>query len=223
MERFLVSVFAVAVLSGCAGDGTGLDENGRPLVPGVAVSPGDAAVVVGSTVQMGAQTSDAAGNPTTDPVSWSVEDGTVASVSTDGLVTGINPGATEVVATSNMAMAFASITVVASAGFTADVQAIFNTSCAFANGCHAGPSPQQGQDLSAGNAYASIVNVASMELPTMLRINPGDPLSSYLVHKIRGTHLSVGGQGVRMPFGGQLTQNEIDIVRAWVQNGAPNN
>jgi len=32
-----------------------------------------------------------------------------------------------------------------------------------------------------------------------------------------------GITGARMPFGGQLTQAEIDQLRAWVTAGAPNN
>lgn len=223
MKQFLVRVLALVVLVGCAGDGTGLDENGRPLAAGVAVEPDDAAVVVGGEVRFEATTTDAAGHPTNNPVSWSAADETVATVDGTGLVTGVSAGSTTVTAQSGSAGRSVTVVVVASATFAADVQNIFNASCAFANGCHAGPGPPQGQDLSPGNAYANIVNVASMELPSMLRINPGDPLTSYLVHKIRGTHLEVGGTGVRMPFGGQLAPADIDIVRAWVQDSAPNN
>ena len=68
------------------------------------------------------------------------------------------------------------------------------------------------------------MNVASTELPTMDRIEPGDPDNSYLVHKIQGTQASVGGTGERMPLGRPaLTQEQIDIIRAWIADGAMNN
>jgi hypothetical protein len=111
----------------------------------------------------------------------------------------------------------------AGVSFCADVQPIFTASCAF-SGCHAGPAAQLGQNLSVGNAYASIVNVPSVEVPALDRVEPGDPDASYLVHKIEGTFASVGGSGGRMPLGqGALPQADIDVIRAWIAAGAPNN
>jgi hypothetical protein len=107
--------------------------------------------------------------------------------------------------------------------FAADVQPIFTANCAF-SGCHAGPSPQLGQNLSAGNAYASIVNVPSQEAAGLDRVEPFDPEASYLVHKIQGTFVSVGGSGGRMPLGqGALPDADIQTIRAWIADGAPNN
>jgi hypothetical protein len=107
--------------------------------------------------------------------------------------------------------------------FERDIQPIFTANCAL-SGCHAGTLPQQGQNLSEGVAYQNIVNVASSERPGMKRVLPFQPDSSYLVHKIQGTQLSVGGSGERMPLGGAaLTQSQIDIIRAWILAGAKNN
>jgi hypothetical protein len=107
--------------------------------------------------------------------------------------------------------------------FCADIQPIFTANCAF-SGCHAPPSPQLGQNLSAGNAYASIVNVTSAEVPTLDRVEPFDPEGSYLVHKIQGTFPGVGGSGGRMPRGqGALPEADIQLIRAWIADGAPNN
>lgn len=104
-----------------------------------------------------------------------------------------------------------------------DVQPIFTANCAFA-GCHAGTNPALGQNLSSGQAYASIVNVASQEAPALKRVLPLLPDSSYLVHKIQGTQGTVGGSGGRMPLGGApLGENEIATIRAWITAGAPNN
>jgi hypothetical protein len=107
-----------------------------------------------------------------------------------------------------------------------EVQPILNQNCAI-SGCHVGatPPPQpQGMNLAQGLMYGNTVNVASTELPTMDRIEPSQPDMSYLIHKIQGTHLGIGGTGQRMPLGGApLTQEQIDAIRTWVSAGAPNN
>jgi hypothetical protein len=106
---------------------------------------------------------------------------------------------------------------------SADVQPILTTSCAL-SGCHAGANPQEGQNLSDGQTFSNVVNVASNELPTMDRVQPGQPDSSYLVHKIQGTHLQIGGSGERMPLGrSALSASEIALIRAWIQEGAKSN
>jgi hypothetical protein len=90
--------------------------------------------------------------------------------------------------------------------------------------CHTGvgASLPGVQNLTAGNTYANIVNVASIEVPALMRIKPGDPDNSYLVQKIQG---SPGIVGVRMPANGPpyLTATQIAEVRAWVAAGALNN
>jgi hypothetical protein len=54
-----------------------------------------------------------------------------------------------------------------------------------------------------------------------MRVAPGDPETSYLVHKLDGRSSIVGS---RMPQGGPfLSTTEINAVRAWVTAGAPNN
>lgn len=78
-------------------------------------------------------------------------------------------------------------------------------------------------NLSAGQAYGNTVNVESLERAGMDRIEPGAPDDSYLVHKIQGTQADVGGSGVRMPVGGQLTQAEIETIRSWIAAGAADN
>jgi len=85
--------------------------------------------------------------------------------------------------------------------------------------CHSGASAPRGLRLDAGNSFSMIVNVASVEVPALKRIDPGNPDNSYLVQKIQGT----AAVGVRMPANGPpfLTQAQIDQVRAWVAAGAP--
>lgn len=84
--------------------------------------------------------------------------------------------------------------------------------------CHVGAAAPRGLRLDAGNSYALLVNVASVEVPALMRVNPGNPDMSYLVQKIAGT-AAVGG---RMPLGGPpLPQDRIDLVRQWIAAGAP--
>jgi hypothetical protein len=93
---------------------------------------------------------------------------------------------------------------------------IFTPMC---TGCHAGANAPQGLRLDAANSFAMLVNVASAEVPGLLRVNPGNPNQSYLVQKIEGT----AAVGVRMPANGPpfLTQTQIDLVRSWISAGAP--
>lgn len=97
-----------------------------------------------------------------------------------------------------------------------EIQAtIFTPIC---TNCHIGAGAPQGLRLDAANSYALLVNVASNEVPALLRVNPGNPDASYLVQKIQG-NAAVGG---RMPLGGQpLPQDRIDLVRSWIAAGAP--
>jgi methionine-rich copper-binding protein CopC len=93
---------------------------------------------------------------------------------------------------------------------------IFTPIC---SGCHQGANAPQGLRLDAGNSYALLVSVASAEVPGLMRVNPGNPDTSYLVQKIQGT----AAVGVRMPANGPpyLSQTQIDLVRGWIAAGAP--
>lgn len=101
---------------------------------------------------------------------------------------------------------------------------IFTPIC---SGCHTGVGTTLPgvQNLTAGHTFASIVGVASIEQPTLMRIKPNDPTNSYLIQKIEGT----AATGARMPFGCPavgnpcLDQATIDQVKAWVSQGALNN
>ncbi len=103
-----------------------------------------------------------------------------------------------------------------------DVQPIFTGNCAL-SGCHAGSSPEQGMSLAAGQAFSNVVNVTAGQA-SMNRVTPNQPDSSYLVHKVQGTHLTAGGSGSRMPLNrSPLSQSDIDLIRDWIQAGAQSN
>ena len=74
-------------------------------------------------------------------------------------------------------------------------------------------------DLSSVNAsFSSLVNIASFQEPTILRVAVADADNSYLIHKLEGT----SAQGSQMPQGGPfLDQAMIDVIRLWIDTGAP--
>ena len=97
---------------------------------------------------------------------------------------------------------------------------IFDRKCAI-EGCHIGsgaPPIGNGMDLARGKTFGNTVNIPSAERPTLFRIEPGNADSSYLVLKIEGAPGIVGQQ---MPFGrSPLSQDEIDVIRQWIDGGA---
>jgi hypothetical protein len=132
----------LAWLTGCAGNGQGLDQGGRPLTPG-----------------------------------------------------GTNGG-------------------VLTADFDSIQRNVFTPIC---TACHAGSNAPQGLHLDAVNSYSQLVGVASVEVPSLLRVKPGDPDNSYIVQKLEG-HAAVGAQ---MPFGGPpLPAATIAVLRQWIGDGA---
>lgn len=136
----------ICALSGCAGDGTGLDANGRPLD-----GSGDG------------------GSDTLQPTFQSIQDH------------------------------------------------VFTPIC---TACHAGAAAPLGLRLEAGASYALLVGAASVEVPALMRVQPGNPDASYLIHKLEGT-AEVGG---RMPLNGTpLPQATIDVIRQWITDGATDN
>jgi hypothetical protein len=90
--------------------------------------------------------------------------------------------------------------------------------------CHTnvGRNPSGGLNLVHALAYDQIVNVASARKAGVIRVIPGDPENSYLVHKIEGR---TGIVGARMPISGPpfLTDGQILILKRWIALGAPRN
>jgi hypothetical protein len=84
--------------------------------------------------------------------------------------------------------------------------------------CHIGASAPEGLQLDADHSYALLVGVASAEQPSVLRVEAGDPDSSYIIRKLEGVSTISGG---RMPLGGPyLDQATIDVIKQWITNGA---
>ena len=69
---------------------------------------------------------------------------------------------------------------------------------------------------SADDSFANLVDVDSLQNPTIKRVAPGDPDNSYLIQKLEGT-----APMAQMPFGGTpLDPAIISNIRTWISNGA---
>ena len=104
------------------------------------------------------------------------------------------------------------------ATFTRVQNEIFTPTCGRI-ACH-NPIGQQSQlVMTPGRAYNEIVNVASVEMPSLKRVAPGDVANSYLYRKITGAGIT----GDRMPQTlPPLSDAEIALIRNWIRRGAPN-
>ena len=93
---------------------------------------------------------------------------------------------------------------------------VFTPTCATV-GCHSGGMPAGTLDLTDGNSYANLVNVLAVNANAngLLRVEPDNPDDSYLIRKLENT----GNVGL-MPPTASLPQNDIDVIRLWITNGA---
>ena len=95
--------------------------------------------------------------------------------------------------------------------YDSEIQPIFNNNC---TSCH---GTSGNLDLSQGNSYTNLVNVASSGYSGFQRVKPGDPMNSVLHQKIVGNT----SFGDRMPKGGSaLAQADEEKIKNWIQNGA---
>jgi hypothetical protein len=83
--------------------------------------------------------------------------------------------------------------------------------------CHSGAAAPLGFRLDAEASYAMLVNAPSVEVPALLRVSPGDPDGSYLIHKLEGR----AAVGARMPLNAPpLPDATIQVIRQWIADGA---
>lgn len=115
-----------------------------------------------------------------------------------------------------------------------DIQPIFDANCIR---CHAGAAAPLGLDLREGLSFGNLVNQPSLEFVGHMRVNPGDSRTpcetglgsgegSVLVEKIAGCPDTPGvpSFGGLMPLGGPFLSNEeINFIKEWINEGAKNN
>jgi hypothetical protein len=118
-----------------------------------------------------------------------------------------------------MSLAFAGCTSVQSpATFTEVFDDVLSQSCAFST-CHGGsagaPFLRESQA-----AYESLVDVESNSKENAILVVPGNPDESYLIQKIEN---SEGIDGESMPPSSPLTDETIERIRSWIEDGAQQN
>ncbi len=111
----------------------------------------------------------------------------------------------------------------------AAVQAVLTRACAFSS-CHFTVARAgAGLRLGEADAYAALVRAPSTQVPRLMRVQPGDPAASWLMHKIDNTLSAVAecraaGNtcGASMPERSELLPAaERDLIRRWIAAGAP--
>lgn len=107
--------------------------------------------------------------------------------------------------------------------FDTEIQPILESACL----CHFSATPGGDMtapylNLNAGFGVGELVDVDSVQVPSMKRVTPGDLANSYLVHKLRGTHVDIGGPDdtTAMPPLGPLPEDDIAQIEAWIVGGA---
>lgn len=91
--------------------------------------------------------------------------------------------------------------------FRNDIQPIFDANCV---ACHMEGAAPEGLILESGTVYQALVGQTSRQ-SRLQRISPTKPDESYLIQKLKGTHLN------------KLDSRLIDTLRAWIIQGAQDN
>ena len=97
------------------------------------------------------------------------------------------------------------------------IQPIFDANCVV---CHLEGGALGNLVLEEGLAFTQLVNRESTQASLNL-VEPYQVGASYLIYKLEGKHVDVGGSGKAMPFDGmELNAAEIAVIKAWIAGGA---
>ena len=95
---------------------------------------------------------------------------------------------------------------------------IFDRHCV--SDCHELGNAAASLKLGDGKSYQNLVQQASHQITSRVRVVPGSPDTSYLVKKMEG---GAGMVGDRMPrLAPPRPEAEVQLIRAWITRGAPN-
>jgi hypothetical protein len=87
--------------------------------------------------------------------------------------------------------------------------------------CHVAGGMAAFLPLTEGVSYNNLVNRMSGAKPGAIRVIPGDPDGSYLIHKLEGAP-DIVGQRMPRTGGPFLTDGQVSIIRRWIELGANN-
>ena len=103
--------------------------------------------------------------------------------------------------------------------FSAISQCVLDGSWANCSMCHQGASAAARLDLSAGKAYASLVNVPAEKNAEMMRVLPYDASKSFF-YKV----IAEGDENVGYSHTGLFSEDRyrvwLDVIRLWIEGGA---
>lgn len=98
-------------------------------------------------------------------------------------------------------------------------ETIFTPRCSTSS-CH-GALESGNLSLLSGESWENLVYAGSRQEGNLLRVAPFAPDSSFLVDKLENPSPAYGA---RMPLmGGLLNQEQLDLIRAWIDQGAQDN
>jgi hypothetical protein len=215
--------------TGETGEGTTeAGTTGDDGVVSVVVDPaGGHEVQVGMLGGLTATALDGHGQPVPDAaITWRSSDGLVVYVDGVGGLLGVSQGGATVTAEADgvvsAPVAIAVVGFVPPAATFSEVLAIANTGCAVA-GCHV-DGVEAGDlrwDRGPKSTWDKLVEEEADGAPGWMRIQPGEPRQSYVLHKLA---LGEPEAGARMPFGGPpLAAAEAQVFVRWILDGAPLN
>ena len=86
--------------------------------------------------------------------------------------------------------------------------------------CHTAEEPEARLVLEVGTGYDQLVGRASIQVPELAIVQPGDPQASYLWRKL--THDVEIGRGMPRSVVGsiELPADELELYRRWIADGA---
>lgn len=100
---------------------------------------------------------------------------------------------------------------------------VFDVSCATSS-CHDADAPAESLDLSTATQSASnLVGVNSVQVPGRQRVASGDSGASYLMNKLLDVDMALGTTQMPQLDPDGLCQPKIDVIREWIDLGAPVN
>lgn len=193
----------------------------------VVILPRSALVAVGDTVLLHAEVRDRLDHATgAAPETWASANSAVATVSPGGVVVARGKGTTAITASLADHVGSAAVDVVAESAdlpsLSRDVQPILSAKCA-QSGCHVGPAPTGGMNLADGATFESTVNVAAAEFSHLTRVVSYHPDLSFLLRELQREAREIPPNIPHVHRDVAFTQEEMDVIRAWIRAGARNN
>lgn len=220
----LLGLAAAAFLASCDLGDEVVTPPPQPVVAQVVITSHADTVLatVASLVQFTAEARDAGGALISGAaIVWSSSEVNVAPVDGTGRAMALTVGFTSIRARSGAIQSAPVVlqVVMQAPSFATDIQPILHPTCSATN-CHGGSFPQEGLNLRPPGAYDQLVNRPSSQLPSLLRVEPGDPDNSYFYRKLLPCNPPNCG-GARMPRDlPPLSPAQLDLIRNWITTGA---